>query len=269
MLNSPPVPPRTLTTRKYTPHQDIFPPSTSFNPPQLQNTFHTSNDSQSSKAPIVPPGPPRLASNNTPHSNKSKPAPPPPIRTNSHNSSVPAPPPPPLPANLFNPNSIPPVTLNGSSASSSNTNQNSLLDEICSFNKEQFKVYISILVYFLIEFLFQSALQRPTPPIKSPENNEKLNAHHTIEENIRILLDKRRQDISKTILFNKFFKNFRSFAFQWVVMMMMMRMTKVIRMMTSGINDRKMSIFLYDFILTSDFIFNQFFLSAIFLFFYQ
>jgi hypothetical protein len=243
MLNSPLVPPRTLATREHTPHQDISPPSISFNPPQLQNTIHTSNDSQSSKAPIAPPRPPCLASNNTPHSNKSKPAPPPPIPTNSHNSSVPAPPPPPpLPANLFNPNSIPPVTLNGSSASSSNTNQNSLLNEICSFNKEQFKVYISILVYFLIEFLFQSATQRPTPPIKSPENNEKLNVHHTLEENIRFMLDKRRQDISKTILFNKFFKNVRSFAFQWVVIMMM-RMTKVIRMMTSGINDRKMSIF--------------------------
>jgi hypothetical protein len=192
MSNLPPaVPPRTTTTRK-----DISLPSTSLNPPQLQNTSNKSSDSKQSKAPIVSPEPIRPASNDTLKSIKTRRAPPPPIPTSSQTASLPAPPPPPpLPADLFNLEeniSIPPSTPNDSSASSSNTEPNSLLKGIMTFNKEQLRVCISILFYFLVEFLFQPASQRPTPVIEA-----QLDEHLTMEEFIAGMLDKRRREISK------------------------------------------------------------------------
>jgi hypothetical protein len=44
---------------------------------------------------------------------------------------------------------------------------------------------------------FQPASQRPTSVTKPPEDKSGLDAKQTMEENIRAMLEKRRQDLSK------------------------------------------------------------------------
>ena len=177
----PPIPPpRSPTAWNHTPHQNICPPTANFNPPQLLNTSHASNHFPTSKGsmplPRPPPLPPKLQ-------NSSAPAPPPPLPPSLSS----------LPVDPFKLKENPSVP----SASSSDTNRTSFLDGICGFNKEKLKVCIPNLVHFLIEFFFQSVPQQAPPPIKSPENSGKPDTRNTLEENIRILLDSRRMNISK------------------------------------------------------------------------
>jgi hypothetical protein len=152
MSNRPPeIPPRTYSrpernNRNQVPRQDISIPSltpqqTSIDYPQVQNTFNTPTVSNQSTPPAIPPKPALHVPDNT-HQ-----APPRPIPVNlqdqKQNSDIPPPPPPP-PRKFLSEQIATELPT-----SSSNPEPNSLLQEICDFDKSSLTVCVLIIYYFL------------------------------------------------------------------------------------------------------------------------